>query len=386
MGHLDQNLKNVRALLQAALDSGIGSGMAASFGKLIDLGTARENDCDIYLGQTAREISSTPVNENTYFDLASLTKILATTTLAMKRYEEGVLDLDGTISGPSKLRVRDLLTHSSGLPAWSPIFEKMRAHFGEQLPFFSLAERREKFYEFLYGFLDSIPKEKKPDELVVYSDLGFMLLEAHLSGQVPGHFKDEVESLWKSLGISGLHFRQVVADAAAAATLSLENNESIAATEICPWRGLLVGQVHDDNAWSLGGIAGHAGVFGRLIDLKAWLRGVFLGFAPGSFSPSVFSRSVFSRATLETFSKEAICLSGTRRALGFDMPSMDGTGSTGKAFSQNSVGHLGFTGTSLWIDLDTGGYAILLTNRVHPKRDDLRIRQLRREFHQKAIE
>jgi CubicO group peptidase (beta-lactamase class C family) len=86
--------------------------------------------------------------------------------------------------------------------------------------------------------------------------------------------------------------------------------------------------------------------------------------------------------TVRSFSQTFSDLTGTRRALGFDVPPLDGTGSTSKAFSVNSIGHLGFTGTSLWMDLDSGDFAILLTNRVHPNRDDLRIRQLRREFHE----
>jgi CubicO group peptidase (beta-lactamase class C family) len=144
--------------------------------------------------------------------------------------------------------------------------------------------------------------------------------------------------------------------------------EKIAATEICPWRGMLVGQVHDDNAWSRGGVAGHSGAFGRLRDVKTWLK-------------QIFSGDFIGRNTLEKFTQEAVSIDGTRRTLGFDMPSMDGSGSTGFSFSRNTVGHLGFTGTSLWVDLETADYAILLTNRVHPSRDDLRIRWVRREFH-----
>ena len=195
-------------------------------------------------------------------------------------------------------------------------------------------------------------------------DLGFLLLENLLSA----HFKRDMESLWRAMKIPGLHFRPVWTDANTAHYFSKHRHEKIAATEICPWRGMLVGQVHDDNAWSRGGIAGHAGAFGRLSDVKAWINAVFL-------------EKFIGRSTLKKFTTEAVSIAGTRRALGFDMPSLDGSGSTGFSFSQSTVGHLGFTGTSLWIDMQTGDYAILLTNRVHPSRDDVRIRPLRREFH-----
>jgi CubicO group peptidase (beta-lactamase class C family) len=139
-------------------------------------------------------------------------------------------------------------------------------------------------------------------------------------------------------------------------------------TEICPWRGRLQGEVHDDNTWSRGGKAGHAGLFGRLKDLELWID-------------SLLGGDFVSRRTLREFARVVTDSSGNRRAFGFDVSALDGSGSTGFAFSPATIGHLGFTGTSLWMDLDQGVYAILLTNRVHPVRTDDRIRQLRREYH-----
>jgi len=315
------------------------------------------------IGSTSHFADALPVTEKTYFDLASLTKILSTTTLAMKRYDQGTLNLDQTLSvNPSfsSIRIKDLLTHASGLPAWKPFYEEMKSHFGVSLPYVSLVERKKKFDELLYR---SVP-ENPPLSKVIYSDLGFLMLANLLSRD----FKTDVESMWAAMKIEHLHFRPVLTDAFTARARSKQRGESIAATEFCPWRGLLVGQVHDDNAWSSGGIAGHAGSFGHLNDIKAWLHAIFLG-------------PFLSRSTLEIFTREAVSISGIRRALGFDMPSEDGSGSTGFSFSRNTVGHLGYTGTSLWVDLDSGDYAILLTNRVHPSRADVRIRELRREFH-----
>jgi CubicO group peptidase (beta-lactamase class C family) len=369
MGHLA-----VKTLLADAIAKQIGSGLAASYGNLHSANPFDESR-DIFAGLTSHPSSvllpNHEINSETYFDLASLTKILATTTLAMKRVDQGLLDLTGTLAdllpratrvNPTlvALTVQSLLTHTSGLPAWKPYFEEMRKSFGPSLPWKNMADRKEAFDELLY----LTPLENPLGAKIVYSDLGFLMLENLLSS----HFKRDVESMWRALGISGLHFRPVVTDTKTARFFAETNGEQIAATEICPWRGMLVGQVHDDNTWSRGGIAGHAGAFGRLSDVKGWIRSVFLG-------------NQISRSTLKKFTNESASISGTRRALGFDMPSGDGSGSTGFSFSQSTVGHLGFTGTSLWIDMQSGDYAILLTNRVHPSRDDLRIRPLRREFH-----
>jgi CubicO group peptidase (beta-lactamase class C family) len=364
------DLKKVEALLQDAVNRRIGSGMAACYGNLHELALLGSSH-EVYVGKTSHPAPSHSVTENTYFDLASLTKILATTTLAMKRYDQGRLDLNETLAtalpgasaaNPSlaPIRIRELLSHSSGLPAWKPFYEEMKKHFGPGLPYMDISTRKQKFDQLLHA----VPRECDPGTQVIYSDLGFLTLENILSPSFP----KEVEMLWKQMGISGLHYRPVVSDSVTARWLAEQKHESIAATEICPWRGLLVGQVHDDNAWSRGGATAHSGVFGRLKDVRSWLSAVFCG-------------AHISRATLQTFTKESVALAGTRRALGFDMPSGDGSGSTGFAFSKNTVGHLGFTGTSLWIDLNTGDYAVLLTNRVHPDRNDVRIRNLRREFH-----
>jgi CubicO group peptidase (beta-lactamase class C family) len=364
------DLRKIGALLQDAVNRRIGSGIAASFGKLSDLSKFNSSH-ELFLGTTSHPSPKHSITENTFFDLASLTKILATTTLAMKLYDQGKLDLELTLaqatpeivslnSSLAPIRIRELLTHSSGLPSWKPFYEEMRAYFGVQLPLAKTEERKLKFDQLLHA----VPREFDPGQKIVYSDLGFVTLEKVISN----HFQKDTESLWRSMGIHGLHFRPVTTDAATAHFQAEQNKEAIAATEICPWRGQLVGQVHDNNAWSRGGVAGHAGAFGRLKDVREWIRAVFLG-------------SEISKATLEVFTKESARIGGTRRALGFDMPSGDGSGSTGFSFSKNTVGHLGFTGTSLWVDLNSGDYAILLTNRVHPDRNDLRIRQLRREFH-----
>lgn len=360
-------------LLSEALKLRIGSAIAASYGKLSDLVDGQAVN-DFYAGHTSHLTWADPVRRETFFDLASLTKILATTTLAMVKRQQGALDLDASLAtilpdecntnpGLAAITVRSLLSHTSGLPAWRPFYETLRTDFGSALASVSLEQRKSAFDKLLYV----ITPEHTVGEKVIYSDLGFLILERVLSSS----FEAEVNAIWKRVPGLQFHFRPVDSDAQSSRFQILQNGDSIAMTEHCPWRGLLQGQVHDDNTWSRGGVAGHAGVFGRLEDVKLWTR-------------ALFSLAIVNEATLREFTTEAEPPFQSRRGLGFDFSSLDGTGSTAFSFSKNSVGHLGFTGTSLWVDLDSGHYAILLTNRVHPDRNDTRIRALRREFHQRV--
>lgn len=348
--------QKVETLLRYANQIQIGSGSAAAFGTI-------SHTHQVFVGQTGWCEGARNVGPSTYFDLASLTKILATTTLAMIQVDSGALDLDADLAfllpervkaNPklASIRVRDLLTHSSGLPAWRPFYLEMIKHFGPALSQASILHREQYFCSLLY----QVTPEHVPGEKIIYSDLGFLILEEVLSS----NFKRDVESVWKNIPNCELQFREVISPTRHLDTMM---------TEICPWRGLLQGQVHDDNAWSKGGFAGHAGVFGRLQDVVSWIK-------------TMFSSQMVSERTLRLFFTEFQARDGGRRALGFDIPSLDGSGSTGFSFSRESVGHLGFTGSSLWFDLNSGDFGVLLTNRVHPHRTDDRIRPLRRAFHQ----
>ena len=265
-----------------------------------------------------------------------------------------------------KITVAQLLSHTSGLPANLPFFEEMRIRFGENLPFVPIALRK----EFFYSLVLSSRREAEPGAQVCYSDVGALILGYLAEKLFHGKSFDNLvqEWVWDAIPGCTLHYRPVVTDSSGARHGVALRRESVAMTELCPWRGMLQGQVHDDNCWSMGGIAPHAGVFGTLRGVVAWIHGLVNG-------------KWVSRSTLERFGQEVSAPVQARRTLGFDMPSLDGSGSTGNFFSMNSIGHLGFTGTSLWLDLDSGSFAVLLTNRVHPSRSDLRIRKLRRAFH-----
>ena len=345
--------------------------MAASFGKIDEIRQG-ESANEFYKGTHGHHAGARLISPHSYFDLASLTKVLATTLLAMIKVERAEMSLDQPLSqllpeyvalypDMGKVTMEHLLTHTSGLPAWSPIYEKIRERFSGSMNGINVETREAAFRE----FLDQIRPELPVGERIVYSDLGFLLLERLLSS----NFGEEIHGIYSRVPSLGLHFRPIGLSSVWSAMR--HSVESTVMTEVCPWRGPLQGQVHDDNAWSKGGVAGHAGIFGTLRDVLLWIE-------------ALFSEKWVSRKTLRQFADSRMDASGNRRAIGFDLPAIDGLGSTGFSFSLNSIGHLGFTGTSIWMDLDSGDYAILLTNRVHPSRSDDRIRKLRREFHRMA--
>lgn len=298
---------------------------------------------------------------DTFFDLASLTKPLATAMAVMALVHAGRMALDAPIetylsvfkgTEKAKITVRDLLSHCSGLPAWRPYYTTLRR--------LDLPRRREA----LRRLLLSEALEGKPRVSSCYSDLGYMLLqwlvETLSAMPLSGFIK---EAVYDPLGISALFFTD---------RPSARAEKLYAATEVCPWRHrLLVGEVHDDNASILGGCAGQAGLFGTaqgVYDLLQGLLAADRGLAGHPLWAGDLIRHFFTRRTGHTW------------ALGFDTPSDTGS-SAGGYFSANSVGHLGFTGTSFWMDRDRALIVILLTNRVHPTRHNQSIRRFRPVFH-----
>lgn len=297
----------------------------------------------------------------TVFDLASLTKALVTTLAVMYLVQQGRLVLDrpaGEYWPPlartdkSMITVRHLLSHCSGLPAWRPFYLHLKG--------VAPQGRRELVQQWIL----SDPLSAPPGERALYSDVGFMVLQ-WIVEQVSGQSLDQFYRchILAPLSIEDLFWGR------ADHTFS---SQCFAATELCPLRGrLLLGEVHDDNAHAMGGVAGHAGMFGTAAAVGSLLDGL-LGADRGDRSHPLFHRSLiqtfFQRQTQSTW------------ALGFDTPSQAGS-SAGRHFGADSVGHLGYTGTSFWIERDKGLVVILLTNRVHPSRYDFRIRGFRPVLH-----
>jgi len=316
-----------------------------------------------------------PVDAATCFDLASLTKVLATTPLVLLAIQRGCLALDAPVGqylegylggGREAVTVRMLLEHSSGLPAWRPLYEEVRSAPGA--PALATAGGQAA----VRRLAAAVPPEAPPGSRARYSDLGFILLDWLLE-RVTGLPLDALFAEWLGgpLGLASLFFVDLKSSDKAAGA---RRGRRFAATERCPWRErTLLGEVHDDNAYAAGGVSGQAGLFGAIEDVgkaaEAWLDSWRSG--PGCFDRGLV-REFWTRSTVP----------GSTRALGFDTPSPEGS-QAGAGFGPRTVGHLGFTGTSLWIDPDRELSVVLLTNRVHPTRSNERIRQFRPALHER---
>jgi CubicO group peptidase (beta-lactamase class C family) len=305
------------------------------------------------------------MTRDTVFDLASLTKPLATTLAILNLIQSSKLALDqlmGSILTPfqktdkAQMTIRHLLSHTSGLPAYRPYYKVLGS-----LP---MEKRKQALRTLLLEEPLESPIGKKP----VYSDLGFMILNWVVEA-VAAQRLDEVvkETIYRPLGIASLFF------------IDLQSRRIpgvFAATEQCPWRECLIeGVVHDENAYAAGGIEGHAGLFGTTYNVYHLLATLLRGYHGG------VKIDWFETKLVRLFFKRQ---ESANRALGFDMPS-DSESSTGNYFSKHTVGHLGFTGTSFWMDLDRAAIVILLTNRIHPTRTNEKIKAFRPKLHNAAM-
>jgi CubicO group peptidase (beta-lactamase class C family) len=305
--------------------------------------------------------SQVPMTQETIFDLASLTKPLATTLAAMSLVQHDQIGLQTPLDNvltefqdtdKAKVKLKHLLYHSSGLPDYRPYFRELEA--------IAQNSRKTALRKLLVQESLIHPIGKK----VVYSDLGFMIL-AWVVERVSGWQLDQFVDarIYQPMGLKNLFF--VPANAPSI-------KRTFAATENCPWRNkVLAGQVHDENAYVVGGIEGHAGLFGTADNIHRLLVDLLLTYHGQPAS------ALFKKNLLRQFFER---LPGTDKALGFDTPNLNDA-SCGHAFSPNSVGHLGFTGTSFWMDLERSVIVILLTNRVHPSRKNEGIKKFRPKLH-----
>lgn len=301
-------------------------------------------------GHISWDIPSSPaVDTNTLFDLASLTKVVATTTMAMIMEEAGQLDLDRTVSSylpefnsPEKLgiTVRQLLTHNGGLEAGGNTFN---------------ARGREAYLR----LINARPLEYQPGTRMIYSDWDMILLQLVLE-RISGKTLDVLtaEKIFRPLGMTDTQFSPPF-------TL----RPRIAPTQVDDARGgLLWGTVHDENAYMLGGVAGHAGLYSTARDLALFSL-MMLNGGEGN-GVRIAKPSTIARWTARQGKESS-------RTLGWDTP--DGGSSAGQFFSPWSYGHTGFTGTSIWIDPQKDLFVVVLTNRVNPTRSNTRHVQLRRD-------
>ena len=356
------------------MDAGIAGGVFPGGALLV---RARGKTAHLsFHGRRSLEPPGAPVDAHTCFDLASLTKVLSTTPLVLLAVQRGCLGLDDPVhrrlegffgQGREAITVRMLLDHSSGLAAWRPYYETVRSTDG------GVGLTTIQGRDSVRRMVAAETPEAPPGSRALYSDLGFILLDWILE-RVTGQPADALLAEWvaRPLSLRNLFFVDLKAPATAARA---REGRAFAATECCPWRGrTLIGEVHDDNAYAMGGVSGQAGLFGTVEDVAGvadtWL-GSFLA-ASGFFA---------SHLVQQFWQKSAV--PGSTRGLGFDTPSPHAS-QAGSGFGSRTVGHLGFTGTSLWIDPDRELIVVLLTNRVHPARRNEAIRQFRPVLHERV--
>jgi CubicO group peptidase (beta-lactamase class C family) len=319
---------------------------------------------------------------DTVFDLSSLTKVLATTTAVMLLTREGKLKLDDRVTrafpdfgvhGKDRVNFRHLLAHCSGLTAWRP-FYKLIADIerGGRVNFMSSLGAKQWVFEEIHREKPEAPLATR----AIYSDLNFIILGEAVE-QASGVTLDRFchERIFRPLRLRTTGF----IDNSTARTRKLEPvQEMFAATENCPSRRrILIGEVDDENAFVMGGVAGHAGLFApvREVDrIAAELIASYKGHS--NFMPEKIVREFWTRDG---------AVQGSTWALGWDTPSPIHS-SSGHHFPPNAVGHLGFTGTSIWIDPEREIAVSILTNRVHPSRDNQAIREFRPKIHDLIME
>ena len=316
------------------------------------------------LGRFTYEADSPAVEPGTVFDLASVTKVVATTAMAMLLRQRGQLDLDTTLgdvlpgfvvgrepgSGARHVPLRNLLAHNSGLPAYVEFFRTLRTPAA-----------------LMHACL-RLPLDAEPGTRAEYSDPGFILLGKALEVTAQEHMRSFLQrEVFGPLGLQSTDFCPPAAMRSAIPPTEEDTRFR---------KRVIQGEVQDENAWLLGGAAGHAGLFSNVADLLRFAREILSAYHDANAQTD--KPSLFNPATVELFAQRQ-GPEGSSRALGWDTPSEHS--SSGRYFSRNSVGHLGYSGCSLWIDLDASVAVALLTNRTWLGRQSQLIRQVRPAFH-----
>lgn len=307
---------------------------------------------------------SDEVTPATIYDLASLTKIVGTTSVAIRLLDQQKFSLDDTLAkwipefveqGANSeedsrqiITLRHLLTHTSGLPAWKPIYQTAKS------------------YEDTIRLICGTELEQRPGKRYRYSDLGMMLM-GEVLGRAAGARLDVLE---KRLIFDPLQMSDTLRNPPAGKRPLIAPTERIGDGE-----SYYQGIVHDENARGGEGVTGHAGLFSNTIDLcrfcREWLRAVR------------GDESIFSKKMAREFASRQKIPGDARRGLGWQIFTAGNSG--GSQLSESAFGHTGFTGTSLWIDPEKNLYLILLGNRVHPTRKNSRHIAVRREFSDAAV-
>ncbi len=296
-------------------------------------------------------------DEHTLWDMASLTKVVALTSSLMQLVEQHRVALDAPVQRylptwtgrwKDRVTVRDLLSHSSGLPALRQFFKETNSA------------------DSAMALVYATPLDTMPGVRMVYSDLGGILM-GEIVRAVSGQRLDVYAGahIFDPLGMHETMFRP-----------GAELLPRIAPTEVDPWRGRHIrGEVHDENAYTLGGVSGHAGLFSSGHDLIRFAQMYLSGGA-------LDGARVFSKETIRLFTTVRDS-TFSNRALGWETPT--GQNSAGHQMKRPAIGHTGFTGTSIWIDPAHDLFVILLTNRVNPTRANTKIARVRQSLADAAV-
>lgn len=297
-----------------------------------------------------------PLTESTLFDMASVTKVVTTTTAVLQLIEHGIWRLDDPVRRfwprfTEGVTLRHLLTHTSGLPAWKPVYEA--------------GEGADAYRQ----FLENVPLDYETGTRVVYSCLGFLTLAGlieHVTGQPFADYCDQ-----NILGVLGMEDSTY--------NVPAERRAQCAATELKSQSDMpLQGVVHDENARGYGGAAGNAGLFSTARDMAIFCRAILNG---GTYA----GKRILSQATVQLAIQDHTPHLNDSRGLGWVVKGKRTYSSAGDLFAPESFGHTGFTGTSIWMDPTRELYVVLLTNRVHPTRDNTHHIRLRALFHNAVI-
>lgn len=333
-------------------------------------------------GEVAFEAAYGNARKGTCFDIASLTKPFSTAALAMTLVAEKLLTLDDTVyqwlAGARRpehkeITAKLLLEHTSGLPAWQPYFR--------ELPMSMIGTEAGKRI-----ILDNCYNEMlvaKPGSKTIYSDIGYIIL-GEMIEQAGGAKLDELFDMHiaKPLKLEDTFFNRIIGapiQTSKKKTDSSSHHKRIAPTEDCPWRERVIrGEVHDQNAYALGGVAGHAGLFSTAGDLHTLTKELVACWrGNGSLVPTAVAKEFMKVGDKKP--------EGDAFTLGWMRPSRKNS-SSGHFFSPQSIGHLGYTGCSIWIDLAKDFWIILLTNRVHPSSTNEKIKTFRPKIHDLIFE
>lgn len=368
------------AVIQAAMDQAVQDGVFP--GAVLAVRLCGSLRCLVPTGRLCANPPGEPVQTSTVYDLASLTKPLVTATSLLLLVQGGKLLIDDSIqkyldelkgTPIGRATIRDLLTHSAGLPGWRPLYERLEA--------MGVVKGRGQLSVTQQAVLQLIRDEPLIYERgarSLYSDLGFIVLGLAIE-RITGSSLDRQyqKTVAGPLEAKPLLFAPMaVADAETSMECSVHRSR-IAPTGWDGWRGrLLQGEVHDENAAAMGGIAGHAGLFGTAESVLA-ITGAWLQAHRGQ--PSMLNGKL-----VHEFTQRRTDVPQSSWALGWDTPSAPS--SSGEYFSSESFGHLGYTGTSVWIDPQRELEVVLLSNRVNPSRKNDLIRAFRPRIHDLAFQ